>query len=152
MAKAAVISIIPPHVSWLHDTGERLQTACGREIEIRCSRPTRCDRAVGLGEHFRQHYITDADLPAMVDGTELSPTPNIYGTCCSPMRPRLHRDQAYGRVISVRFSSRTMITVSCTRLLESRETLRYQDRWNRNDSTKGCDIIGFKFATDRSNP
>jgi hypothetical protein len=27
-------------------------------------------------------------------------------------------------------------------------TLRYQDRWNRNDSTKGCDVIGFKFATD----
>ena len=26
--------------------------------------------------------------------------------------------------------------------------LRYQDRWNRNDSTKGCDIIGFKFASD----
>ena len=25
-------------------------------------------------------------------------------------------------------------------------TLRYQDRWNRNDSTKGWDIIGFKFA------
>lgn len=25
--------------------------------------------------------------------------------------------------------------------------LRYRDRWNRNDSTKGCDIIGFKFAT-----
>ena len=22
--------------------------------------------------HFRQHYITDADLPAMVDGTGLS--------------------------------------------------------------------------------
>jgi hypothetical protein len=25
--------------------------------------------------------------------------------------------------------------------------LRYQDRWNRNDSTKGCDVIGFKFAS-----
>ena len=28
--------------------------------------------------------------------------------------------------------------------------MRYQDRWNRNDSTKGCDIIGFKLATDAS--
>ena len=26
--------------------------------------------------------------------------------------------------------------------------LRYQDRWNRNDSTKGCDVIGFKFVAD----
>ena len=26
--------------------------------------------------------------------------------------------------------------------------LRYQDRWNRNDSTKGCDVIGFKLATE----
>jgi hypothetical protein len=30
----------------------------------------------------------------------------------------------------------------------SPRALRYQDRWNRNDSTKGCDIIGFKFATE----
>src|ERR1700722_11324746 len=29
----------------------------------------------------------------------------------------------------------------------SPRALRYQDRWNRNDSTKGCDIIGFKFAS-----
>jgi hypothetical protein len=27
--------------------------------------------------------------------------------------------------------------------------LRYQDRWSRNDSTKGCDVIGFKFASDQ---
>mgnify|MGYP006899054753 FL=1 len=26
--------------------------------------------------------------------------------------------------------------------------LRYQDRWNRDDSTKGCDVIGFKFANE----
>ncbi|HEV2548725.1 MAG TPA: hypothetical protein VGU20_15395 [Stellaceae bacterium] len=26
--------------------------------------------------------------------------------------------------------------------------LRYQDRWNRNDSTKGIDVIGFKFASE----
>jgi len=27
--------------------------------------------------------------------------------------------------------------------------LRYQDRWNRNDSTKGCDVVGFKFASKK---
>ncbi len=30
-------------------------------------------------------------------------------------------------------------------------TLRYQDRWNRNVSTQGCDVVGFKFADDQSN-
>jgi hypothetical protein len=26
--------------------------------------------------------------------------------------------------------------------------LRYQERWNRNESTKGCDVLGFKFVVD----
>lgn len=30
--------------------------------------------------------------------------------------------------------------------------LRYQDRWNRNDSTKGCDVIGFRFAGAQPGP
>jgi hypothetical protein len=59
----------PEHISWLHDTGERLMTACGREIEI-WALDHKQDEAVlsAWAKHFRQHYISDEDLPAMVDG------------------------------------------------------------------------------------
>jgi hypothetical protein len=64
---------IPPHISCLHDTGERRKTACGREIEIWALAPKK-DAAVlsAWARHFREHYIADLDLPAMVDGTEFS--------------------------------------------------------------------------------
>jgi hypothetical protein len=59
----------PAHISWLHDTGERLTTACGREIEIWALGHEE-DAAVlsAWARHFRQHYISDEDLTAMVDG------------------------------------------------------------------------------------
>ena len=60
---------VPPHISWLYDTGEREITACGREIEIWALAP-KDDEAVlsAWARHFRQHYISDEELPAMVDG------------------------------------------------------------------------------------
>jgi hypothetical protein len=64
------VGVIPPHLLWLQDTGERQTTACGREIEIWALAPEE-DEAVlsAWARHFRQHYISDEDLPAMVDGT-----------------------------------------------------------------------------------
>jgi hypothetical protein len=62
----------PPHLSWLRDTDERQTTSCGREIEIWALTPED-DEAVlsAWARHFRQHYVSDEELPAMVDGTGL---------------------------------------------------------------------------------
>ena len=66
-------AIAPPHLSWLRDTGDRQTTACGREIEIWALAPED-DEAVlsAWARHFRQHYISDEELPLMADGTGLS--------------------------------------------------------------------------------
>lgn len=61
------------HLDWLIDTGERQTSACGREIEIWELSPQ--DSEAILSEwatHFRRHYISDEDLPIMVDGTGLT--------------------------------------------------------------------------------
>jgi hypothetical protein len=60
-------------MQWLVDTGERQKTVCGRHIEIWALSPGK-DEAVlsAWARHFRQHYVTDHDLPVMVDGTGLS--------------------------------------------------------------------------------
>jgi Cap4 SAVED domain len=139
------LCIIPPHISWLQDTGERKNTACGREIEIWALTPQE-DGAIlsAWARHFRQHYISDEELPAMVDGTGLG-TADYLRTIKFP-------DAARAPGPSVRSGDFGEILVAdyIEYLLGywSPRTLRYQDRWNRNDSTKGCDIIGFKFATD----
>ena len=93
--------------------------------------------------HFRQHYISDEELPVMVDGTGLSKAHYLrkyaFSDAAKAPGPSL-RSGDFGEIL---------IADYIEYVLEywTPRTLRYQDRWNRNDFTKGCDIIGFKFAT-----
>ena len=139
------MGVIPPHVSWLHDTGERQTTACGRQIEIWALAPEENEAVLSAwASHFRQHYISDEDLPAMVDGTGLSNADYLRDTLfpdpSQPPGPSV-RSGDFGEILVADY-------IEYLLGYWSPRTLRYQDRWNRNESTKGCDIIGFKFATD----
>ncbi|MEJ5020950.1 Hachiman antiphage defense system protein HamA [Ochrobactrum vermis] len=135
----------PSYLNWLVDTGERQATACGREIEIWELNPQ--DDAEILSNwarHFRNHYIADADLPFMAGGTGLG-HPDYLRTILFPDAkvapgPSL-RSGDFGEIVVADFIE-YFLGYWCPR------ELRYQDRWNRNDSTKGCDVIGFKFANE----
>ncbi|GBQ33961.1 DUF1837 domain-containing protein [Gluconacetobacter azotocaptans] len=134
---------LPDHLAWLTDTGQRQNTACGREVQIWALTPQE-DATIlsSWAKHFREHYINDTDLPIMVSGTGQSNAEYLRST--------LFPDRAQGSGPSLRSGDFGEILVAdyiehflgywCPR------ELRYQDRWNRNDSTKGCDVIGFKFA------
>lgn len=139
---------IPSHLNWLVDTGEREETACGREIEIWELNPQNDPEILSnWARHFRQQYIADADLPVMVGGTGLTHADYLRTTLFPDATvapgPSL-RSGDFGEIIVADFIEYFM-GYWCPR------ELRYQDRWNRNDSTKGCDVIGFKFA-DEDNP
>lgn len=140
----------PGHLDWLVDTGERQITACGREIEIWNLNPQE-DEAVlsAWAAHFRQHYISDEDLPIMVDGTGLTNAEYLRQTLLpdriKPPGPSL-RSGDFGEILVADYIE-YVLGYWCPR------ELRYQERWNRNDSTKGCDVIGFKFVADgQTNP
>lgn len=141
----------PGHMDWLMDTCERQTTACGREIEIWKLDPQENEGILSAwAAHFRRHYISDEDLPIMVDGTGL--------TNAEYLRQTLFPDRTHAPSPSLRSGDFGEILVAdyieyvlgywCPR------ELRYQERWNRNDSTKGCDVIGFKFVADngQTNP
>ncbi|WP_068864861.1 Hachiman antiphage defense system protein HamA [Erythrobacter dokdonensis] len=133
----------PDHLNWLVDTGERHATACGREIEIWEINPQEDAQIISLwARHLRQHYIADADLPFMAAGTGLA-HPEYLRTILFPDAkvapgPSL-RSGDFGEILVADF-------IEYFRGFWCPRELRYQDRWNRNDSTKGCDVIGFKFA------
>ncbi|MER9482368.1 DUF1837 domain-containing protein [Mesorhizobium sp. M0494] len=135
----------PSHLNWLVDTGERQATACGREIEI-WELNTQDDAEIlsNWARHFRKHYIADADLPFMAGGTGLDHADYLrtilFPDAKVPPGPSL-RSGDFGEII-VADSIEYFLGYWCPR------ELRYQDRWNRNDSTKGCDVIGFKFANE----
>lgn len=144
--KAKGLDTIPPHISWLHDTGERQTTASGHEVEIWTLSPAGDEKVLSAwARHFRQHYVADDDLPAMVDGTGLSHAEYLR-TMLFPDRsqnpgPSL-RSGDFGEILVADF-------IEYILGYWSPRVLRYQDRWNRNDSTKGCDIVGFSFASGK---
>jgi hypothetical protein len=80
----------------------------------------------------------------MVDGTELSPaeylTTIVFPDATATPGPSV-RSGDFGEILVADYIE-FILEYWCPR------ELRYQDRWNRNDSTKGCDVIGFKFAID----
>jgi hypothetical protein len=138
---------VPGHLAWLSDTGERQTTRCGREIEIWALNPREDDAILSRwARHFRQHYVPDNDLPVMVDGTGLSPADYlrtlVFPDAKETPGPSL-RSGDFGEILVADYIE-FLQGYWCPR------ELRYQDRWNRNDSTKGCDIIGFKFATEQA--
>lgn len=131
-------------MDWLQDTGERVTTSDGQVIEI-----WELDHAADDGvlsawaKHFREHYCPDGELAALAAGTGKSNAEFLTST--------LFPDAKAAPGPSVRSGDFAEILVAdyieyvldywCPR------EFRYADRFNRNDSTKGCDVVGFKFVS-----
>lgn len=133
----------PPHIAWLKDTGERRQTVCGREIVIWELNYGDDEAALSAwAAHFRHHYCADADLAALAAGTGKSHA-DFLKTILFPDEktapgPSL-RSGDFGEILVADFIE-FILGYWCPR------ELRYQDRWNRQDSTKGCDIVGIRYV------
>lgn len=135
----------PPHVEWLEDTGEVFETVDGQTIEIwHFNYEDDDDVMSAWATHFREHYCSDDELPALVDGTGK--------TKAEFLNEIKFPDARRGPGPSTRSGDFAEILVAdfieyvlgywCPR------QVRYEDRVNRNVSTNGCDILGFKFADD----
>lgn len=135
----------PAHLDWLVNTGSTITTADGHLVEL-WELNYAGDEAVlsAWAKHFRSHYCDDDMLPELVNGTGLT-----NGEFLKQMK---FPDAAAGAGPSVRAGDFAEIVVAdyieyklgywCPR------RLRYDFKWNRNESTKGCDVVGFKFVQD----
>lgn len=131
----------PPHVAWLADTGKRIKTLESAKVEIWELRHVE-DAAVlsSWAKHFRNHYCTDEILDGLLQGTGLTRAQFLNQRKFPSM-------QAPGP--SIRAGDFAEILVSdfieftqgywCPRE-------RFSIKWIPNESTKGSDVIGFKFA------
>jgi hypothetical protein len=135
----------PPHIEWFQDTGQRRATVDRRVIELWELRHV--DDPVILSAwaaHFRNHYCSDADLPDFVAGTGKTAAEYLvsikFPDAKAAPGPSV-RAGDFAEILVADFIE-FILGYWCPR------ELRYQDRWNRNESTKGCDVIGFKFASE----
>jgi len=135
----------PAHLDWLVDTGERLTSADGVEIEVwelrHADDPTILS---AWAKHFRDHYCDEAMLALLVPGTGLT-----NGEYLLQMK---FPDASDAPGPSIRAGDFAEIIVAdyieyklgywCPR------QFRYDRKAVRNESTKGSDIIGFHFVQD----
>jgi hypothetical protein len=137
----------PAHLDWLVDTGERLKTADGVEIEVwELQYGADAGTLSAWAKHFREHYCDDEMLTKLVAGT--GETHKDY------LLNKKFPDEKKPPGPSIRSGDFAEILVAdyieyklgywCPR------QLRYDQKWNRNESTKGCDVLGFKFVNDDS--
>jgi hypothetical protein len=127
----------PAHLDWLVDTGERLTSADGVEIEV--WELQYGDDPVVLSawaKHFREHYCDDEMLALLVSGT--GKTNGEY------LLDIKFPDATDAPGPSIRAGDFAEIIVKldywCPR------QFRYDHKAVRNESTKGSDIIGFRFV------
>ena len=135
----------PPHVSWLTKTGTNIATSDGMQIEV-WDFNYKTDETIlsQWAKHFREHYCSDEELPALVEGT--GKTPKEFLNSIKFPDPKIRpgpstRSGDFGEILVADFIE-YILGYWCPR------QVRYEDRMNRNVSTNGCDILGFKFAAD----
>ncbi len=127
------------HIKWLVDTGERLKTADGKNIEVWEFRHEQNDAVLSTwAKHFRNHYCLDTHI----DSLRGKRTPSDYLT-------------------DIKFPSETTKLGPSIRAGDFGEILvsdylqwileywvprvRWSSKVVRDESPKGSDVIGFRF-------
>lgn len=132
------------HLDWLADSGIRVQTADGAEIEIwDLEVPPGADLS-DWARHFRSQYCLDSEIDDLRSGTGLSRSEYLV--------QMIFPDRAAAPGPSIRAGD--FAEVMAGDFVEfvlgfSVPRLRHDNKAVRNESVKGSDVIGFKVAGGR---
>ena len=132
------------HTKWLFDTGERLTTIDGKEVEVwEFQHQEDVTVLSAWAKHFRNHYCFDSEIDYLRRGYKFSKAEYLdkikFPDLIKPPGPSI-RAGDFGEVLVADF-------------LEFLQgywvpRTRYGDKTIRNESTKGTDIIGFHFIDE----
>lgn len=127
------------HTKWLVDTGERLKTTDGKDVEVWEFRHDK-DEAVlsAWAKHFRNHYCLDTEID-FLRGRRTRPDylTNIKFPCkTSNLGPGI-RAGDFGEIL-VSDYLQWLLGFWVPRV-------RWSSKVVRDESPKGSDVIGFKF-------
>jgi len=132
------------HLNWLVNTGEILETADGKPVEVFEFRCTNDESTMSAwAKHFRNHYCPDCDIDVMRHGTHLSRAEYLnaikFPDRSTAPGPSI-RAGDFGEVLVADYLQ------YCLGYWVPRT--KYANKTIRNESTKGSDIIGFHFFRD----
>ncbi len=136
------------HAAWLVNTNATIQTANGLVAEVWELKPGE-DQAIlsAWAKHFRDHYCEDELLDRLRDGTGLSRAEYLerfkFPDAANAPGPSI-RSGDFAEILVADYVE-FKLGYWCPR------ELRYDMKFSRNESTKGCDVLGFKLV-DVANP
>jgi hypothetical protein len=132
------------HTKWLVDTEQKLTTSDGKCVEVWefCYEQNDDETMSKWARHFRNHYCDDAQID-ILRGSSRSRTTYLneikLPDCSSKLGPGI-RAGDFGEILIADFLEFILdFWVPRT---------RYVNKDIRDESKKGCDTIGFKFAND----
>lgn len=137
------------HLQWLVDTGEKLKTIDGKTVQVFEFCCTNDDPTMSAwAKHFRNHYCLDGDIDILRRGTPHSRSEYLntikFPDRSAPPGPSI-RAGDFGEVLVADYLQ------YCLGYWVPRT--RYANKAVRNESTKGSDIIGFRFfRVDKESP
>lgn len=132
-----------PHVAWLKATAKKLTSKDGKEIAVYELIIDKSD-AVALtawAKHFREHYCLDSKIDRLRRGTGKSRADYLKDLVFPDAKDDFGPATRSGDFAEILIAD----------LLESQLSywvprIRYADKMVRNESPKGTDVIGFRFA------
>lgn len=130
------------HIKWLVDTNERLKTADGKEVEVwEFQHQNNDDVLSAWAKHFRNHYCFDSEIDYWRRGYKFS-RPEYLNSIKFP-----DPNNAPGPSIRAGDFSEVLVADFLEYLHDYWvPRTRYGNKTIRNESTKGCDIIGFHIV------
>lgn len=136
------------HINWLIDTGERLTTVDGKTVEVwEFCHEEDDDVLSAWAKHFRNHYCLDDEIDFYRQGYSYSRSEylnNIKFPDPSNGWGPIVRAGDFGEILVADYLQYILgYWVPRT---------RYGDKTTRNESTKGCDIIGFRLCGEEESP
>lgn len=133
-----------PHVAWLKKTAKKLTTKDGKDISVYelVVDKSSTSALTAWAKHFREHYCLDSKIDRLRKGTGKSRAEYLKDL----VFPDANDD--FGPATR----SGDFAEILIADLLESQlgywvPRVRYADKMVRNESPKGTDIIGFRFAS-----
>ena len=127
------------HIKWLKDTGKRLKTADGKEVEVWEFHHQNDNKILSSwARHFRNHYCLDTEIDFMKGkSTRKDYLKNIKFPCkTSSLGPGI-RAGDFGEILVADYLQ-WILDFWVPRV-------RWGSKTVRDESPKGSDIIGFKF-------
>ena len=136
------------HLKWLIDTGNRIKTVDGKIVEVWEFRYQNDVTVLSAwAKHFRNHYCSDSEIDELRKGTGLDRADYlmdlIFPDCNEPPGPSI-RSGDFAEILIADF-----LTYSLNYWVPR---FRYDEKSIRNESTKGVDIIGFRFISKDESP